>query len=78
VSQLESAQTTAVRTRILSDGRIRYYEKEIFAATKGPTRGRSYVTEYNPHNNISRTGWNVTTIMVKLIEFIQNKLMDKS
>ncbi|MBA3721678.1 MAG: hypothetical protein H0W88_04685 [Parachlamydiaceae bacterium] len=32
----------------MSDGKIRYYGPEIKAAMPGPTRGRSYVLEYNP------------------------------
>ncbi|MDQ3239268.1 MAG: hypothetical protein M3P33_01975, partial [bacterium] len=55
LSQLETAQQIAVKTRSLSDGRIRYYGQERFASTIGPTRGRSYVTEYNPYNNKGRT-----------------------
>lgn len=45
---LQSAQRSAVKTEILPDGRIRYYDKERPARTPGPTRGNSYVVEYNP------------------------------
>ncbi|MDG2916365.1 VENN motif pre-toxin domain-containing protein, partial [Bisgaard Taxon 10/6] len=48
LSALEGAQNSAVKTRILPDGRIRYYEKERLAKTEGPTRGNSFVTEYDP------------------------------
>jgi len=45
---LEKAQKSAVNTRHLPDGRIRYYDKESLARTQGPTRGRSHVTEWDP------------------------------
>jgi hypothetical protein len=48
MNALESAQKKAVKTQELSDGRIRYYERERLAKTNGPTRGAAYVTEYNP------------------------------
>ncbi|EUC19011.1 RHS repeat-associated core domain containing protein-containing protein [Burkholderia sp. BT03] len=48
LSALEGAQATADRTRVLPDGRIRYYDKEALARTVGPTRGRSHVTEWTP------------------------------
>jgi hypothetical protein len=48
---LEGAQSGAVRTETLSDGRIRYYDAETPARNPGPTRGSAYVTEYN-----SKTG----------------------
>jgi hypothetical protein len=47
-SALGGAQNNAVKTRVLSDGRIQYYNPEIPSATSGVTRGASYVTEYNP------------------------------
>jgi filamentous hemagglutinin len=46
-STLEKAQKTSVKTENLPDGRIRYYAKERPSAKSGPTRGSSYVTEYN-------------------------------
>ncbi|OOF47810.1 hypothetical protein BKK54_11370 [Rodentibacter genomosp. 1] len=48
LSALENAQKFSVRIRHLADGRIRYYEAERLAKTPGPTRGNSFVTEYNP------------------------------
>ncbi len=45
---LEGAQSSAVRTRTLPDGRIRYYGPEKAARKKGPTRGAALVTEHNP------------------------------
>ncbi len=50
LSALEKAQRNAVNTRVLPDGRIRYYNEEALARTPGPTRGRSHVTEWNPKN----------------------------
>ena len=54
---LEDAQRTANRTETLPDGRVRYYEKERPANNPGPTRGSSFVTEYNPNNGNVRQ-WN--------------------
>jgi hypothetical protein len=48
LSALEDAQSTAAKTRNLPDGRMRYYDAETPATKPGPTRGASYVTEYNP------------------------------
>lgn len=45
---LQKAQKTAVKTKEYSDGRIRYYIEETASRKVGPTRGRSYVTEFNP------------------------------
>jgi len=59
LSAVESAQNKAVKTRELSDGRIRYYEKEALAKTQGPTRGRSHVTEINPKTGTVRV-WEET------------------
>ena len=50
LSSLEKAQEDAVRTEVLPDGRIRYYDRERPARTTGATRGNSIVTEYNPKN----------------------------
>ncbi|MCB9497029.1 MAG: RHS repeat protein [Fibrobacteria bacterium] len=55
LSALEDAQSTAATTRNLPDGRIRYYDAEAPARTVGPTRGASYVTEYNPNNGNVRS-----------------------
>ena len=55
LAALEKAQSNPAFTRILADGRIRYYEPEISARTLGPTRGASYVTEYNPKNGMVRS-----------------------
>lgn len=57
LSNLQDAQAEAARTRTLPDGRIRYYEAERPASKPGPTRGASYVTEWDPETNITRT-WN--------------------
>ncbi len=50
------AEKDAVRIRKLSDGRIRYYEREKAARTPGLTRGSNYVLEYDPKRGIVR-GW---------------------
>ena len=52
---LEKAQKTAVRTSNLADGRIRYYGQENASKTAGATRGRAYVTEYNPRTGQVRS-----------------------
>ena len=57
LSALEAAQARAARVRTLSDGRIRYYDAERLAGTPGPSRGSSYVTEWNPANGNVRS-WN--------------------
>ena len=57
LSALEGAQQNAAKVRELPDGRIRYYEAERAARNPGPTRGSSYVTEYNPANGNVRS-WN--------------------
>ena len=54
LSGLEDAQNSASKTKTLPDGRIRYYEAERFARTKGRTRGNSFVTEYNPKTGSTR------------------------
>jgi len=48
LSALEDAQSSAATTRTLPDGRIRYYGPETPATNPGPTRGASYVTEWDP------------------------------
>ena len=40
--------------RYLPDGRIRYYGAETPARTPGPTRGTSFVTEWDPETNSVR------------------------
>jgi len=56
LSQLETAQQSAVNIRFLRDGRIRYYDHEILASNPGPTRGRAYVTEFDSNTGRIR-GW---------------------
>jgi hypothetical protein len=52
---LENFQVKAVKTRKLSDGRIRYYGKESLSKTSGPTSGACNVVEWNPINgNVRR------------------------
>ena len=51
---LEKAQSTDVKTRPLSDGRIRYYTAETPAKKEGKTRGASFVTEDNPKTGKTR------------------------
>jgi len=48
LSALQGAQKDAANIRFLPDGRIRYYDPETPARTPGPTRGASYVTEWDP------------------------------
>ena len=48
LSGLQKAQKTAASTRSLPDGRIRYYGGEVPASKPGPTRGASFVTEWDP------------------------------
>ncbi len=48
LSALQNAQNNAANTRTLPDGRTRYFGAERPAKTLGPTRGASYVTEYDP------------------------------
>jgi hypothetical protein len=47
-SALRKAERLAKNKVKLPDGRIRYYEAERPSDTPGPTRGRSYVTEFDP------------------------------
>jgi hypothetical protein len=51
---LEEAQQTAAKTRTLQDGRIRYYRPEKPARSAGPTRGASFVTEWDPKTGTVR------------------------
>jgi len=55
LSQLEKMQISAVRTRLLSDGRIRYYGLEKPASTQGLTRGATNVLEWNPNTGNVRS-----------------------
>jgi len=48
LSALEKAQSSAAQARKLPDGRVRYYGAEKGSRSPGPTRGRSFVTEYDP------------------------------
>ena len=57
LSGLQKAQISAINTRILSDGRIRYYDSFRVAQKPGLTKGASYVTEYNPKTGQVRS-WN--------------------
>lgn len=54
LSGLQKAQQSAVVTKTLPDGRVRYYTQEVQARTDGPTRGASFVTEYNPSTGSTR------------------------
>ncbi len=45
---LEKSQKGAIKTKVLPDGRIRYYNIEKMSAKSGPTRGASYVVEWDP------------------------------
>ena len=54
LSGLQKAQQNAAQARKLSDGRVRYYTKEVAASKEGPTRGASFVTEYNPRTGQTR------------------------
>ena len=56
-SALSKAERLAEIKEELPDGRIRYYEKERPSDTPGPTRGRSYVTEFDPKTGRVRQ-WN--------------------
>ena len=57
LSALQDAQKDAAKIRNLKDGRIRYYDPERVSKTPGPTRGSSYVTEYNSKTGQIRS-WN--------------------
>ncbi|MCX5924642.1 MAG: hypothetical protein NTZ68_04430 [Candidatus Dependentiae bacterium] len=56
-SALRKAQRIEKITETLPDGRIRYYEAERPSSTPGPTRGRSFVTEFDPKTGRVRQ-WN--------------------
>ncbi len=57
LSQIEKTSGGAIKVRVLSDGRIRYYKPLRPSATPGPTKGSSFVIEYNPKTGDLRT-WN--------------------
>jgi filamentous hemagglutinin len=54
LSGLQKAQQNAAITKVLPDGRIRYYTQEVYARTEGVTRGASFATEYNPTTGATR------------------------
>ncbi|TVT85721.1 hemagglutinin repeat-containing protein [Pseudomonas sp. H3(2019)] len=54
LSGLEKAQQNAAITKVLPDGRVRYYTQEVPARTEGATRGASFVTENNPQTGQTR------------------------
>ncbi|WP_207631968.1 hypothetical protein [Photorhabdus sp. RW14-46] len=72
---LQKAQGSAVNIRELPDGRIRYYDKEALARTKGPTRGRSHVTEWNPSTGSVRS-WEETYDHSSKVNRIHPKMKD--
>lgn len=55
LSRLQNAEISAARVHSLPDGRIRYYNAEISASRIGPTRGASFVTEWDPKRGNVRT-----------------------
>ncbi len=55
LSQLETAQQFAIRSRMVHGDRIRYYNSETLASTPGPTRGRTFVTEFDSSKSRVRT-----------------------
>jgi len=74
LSALENAQATAVRTRVLPDGRIRYYGPEIPARNPGLTRGAGPALEWDPATGRVRLWWeshdqagNITRVHPKMI-----------
>lgn len=48
LSGLQSAKERAAVTKILPDGRVRYYTQEVPTRTGGMSRGASFATEHNP------------------------------
>ena len=54
LSQRRDAPLHSSYVRNLSDNRVRFYEKEVFSSTQGPTRGSSYVVEVNLRTNNTR------------------------
>ncbi|MBI2352821.1 hypothetical protein HYV11_01085 [Candidatus Dependentiae bacterium] len=60
VKRFQKLEQMVIKNKItkkeLKDGRIRYKTLETSARTFGPTRGASYVTEYNPFTK-QLTSW---------------------
>ncbi len=54
LAQLEKFQETASMTKVMSDGRIRYYDAYKTAKIPGPTRGACNVLEWNLKTNQTR------------------------
>jgi len=75
MSALEGAQKEAVKIEHLSDGRIRYYDVERPARNLGPTRGSSFVTEYNPKTGQVRQ-WNESYDQFGDVNRIHPKTLD--
>lgn len=75
MSALQGAQRDAVKIEHLSDGRIRYYDVERAARKPGPTRGSSFVTEYNPKTGQVRQ-WNECYDQFGNINRIRPKTLD--
>ncbi|MCX5923414.1 MAG: hypothetical protein NTU89_02500 [Candidatus Dependentiae bacterium] len=71
----ESASVKAKRTEVLLDGRVRYYRAEAASSTPGPTRGSSYVTEYDPNNGVIR-GWYESYDHAGKINRVHPKMID--
>jgi hypothetical protein len=75
LSALQTAQQNAAKVEVLPDGRIRYHSAEVPATKTGPTRGASYVTEWDPKTNTVRS-WmesynqtgDITRVHPKMIE----------
>lgn len=66
LSRLEKFQETAAKTRILPDGRIRYYSNVSISKTPGPTRGACGVLEWNSKTgNVGGGGTSAMTIWDK-------------
>jgi RHS repeat-associated protein len=75
LSALEGAQQNAAKFRQLPDGRTRYYEAERAARNPGPTRGSSYVTEYNPANGNVRS-WNEAYDQIGNVNRVHPKMIN--
>jgi|GEM_PF-1234976 len=71
----ESRSLSAIRTETLPDGRIRYYGPETLASTPGPTRGSTYVTEYDPTRGRIR-GWYESRTHTNQINRVHPKMID--
>ena len=75
MSALEGAQNDAVKVENLPDGRIRYYDAERPSRNPGPTKGSSFVTEYNPKTGQVRQ-WNESYDQSGNINRIHPKTLD--